>query len=372
MNSFLSDILNQKLEEELSININRNHYQRNKNDNRKRNGHKIVKIKGIFQNLIIKKPVLRTATPPSKILSFLKNISKNFIILLASRFWLRGTSTDATAKELNSIFGTKLHPSDISNFSNLLLPDLLHFLQKPITQPFQYIFLDATYIPFYNKIQTNKAALLVALGLNPNGSKSVLGFLLGDKESTDSWSALLDDLINRGLNLSSIKLIISDHHNAIISAVKHKINKPHQLCIVHKLRNTLCRIRNNIHKKEFLSDFKDIFFANSKDEALIALGKLKAKWYKLYPNAVNILLNNFNQSILFMDQPNHLWKTIRSTNLIERFIRELKRRLNPAGTMLSENQLFKLIASVAYEQELRWNKRKNITLNPSTSSKEAA
>ena len=238
-----------------------------------------------------------------------------------------------------------------------MLPEVMSWLERPITETFEYLFLDAIYLPFKMPGKTEKEALLCAVGLSKTGKRSVLGFLLGNRENHDSWSALLNDLKKRGLSRDAIKLVISDDHKAIISAVAENLGKPQQLCIVHKMRNALARVYGKNHRKAFYADFKAAYWAASKEQALRALGRLEARWSRLYPKATAIACRNPEAFLRFMDQPKSFWTILRSTNLIERFNRELRRRLNSAGAMHGENEIWKLAGTVAIEQDKRWAKR---------------
>lgn len=357
---FLTDVLNQRLKKEQEDTLQRFPYQRTP-DGRKRNGHKAFTLIGLFHKLTLKRPVLRGKTPPSKILSMLRRCGHSMIALLASRFWLRGTATRAVAQELNAVYGTKLHSSDISIFTEQLLPEVNSWLERPIDSHIEYLFVDAVYLSCKKaavaqkqKGFTTDQALLCAIGIDGDGKKHVLGFLLGDRESTESWSALLKDIVRRGLNRKTLKLVISDDHKAILAAVKDVLNVSHQLCIIHKMRNTLVRVAKE-HRSDFYLDFKAIYWAESREQAYQAIGELTAKWKRLYPKAVQCATDRPELFLLFMLQPENLWTLLRSTNLIERFNREIRRRLNPAGAMQSENELWKLIWSISVSQEKRWH-----------------
>jgi putative transposase len=356
VNAFLTDVINQKLINEQNTLLGRLPYQRTQ-DKKHRNGFKLVKLKGVFSSFFVKKPVLRTKTLPSKLLVMLSNFGKGLIASLASKFWLKGTSTRAVAAQLNSTFGTNVNASDISKFTKELLPDINAWLSRPITENIAYLFLDAIYLPVRKPGFTSKQALLVALGITQEGKRHILGFLLGARENVDSWSALLNDLLNRGLNRSSLLLTVSDDHKAIASAVEQLLGVEHQLCIIHKMRNALSRVSSK-HRNEFYADFTAAFWAPSKDIALINLGKLQAKWMPIYPKAAQIASANPDSFLKFFSQPKHFWTVLRSTNIIERFNRELRRRLRPAGAMHSEDELWKLVWSVSSDQQARWEKRK--------------
>lgn len=230
-----------------------------------------------------------------------------------------------------------------------------------------YLFVDAIYLPLRRKT-TDKQALLAALGLTANGRAHVLGFLLGDRESTDSWSALLKDLIARGLDRKALRLAISDDHKAIRAAVDAELAVPHQLCVVHKMRNARLRVASK-DRREFLNDFKGAFWAESKDQALLALGRLQARWEKSYPAATRTALADADHFLRFMDQPRALWTVMRTSNLIERFNRELRRRLRSVGALPGENSLWELVWSVSVEQEKRWSRRRLCRITKSVSNR---
>lgn len=355
MQMFITDVLQKKLRDEQDELLQRGPYERN-GDGRQRNGCKPVRFKGLFRSFRVRRPVLRGKTPPSPIISLFQSLGKALMITIASRFWLRGASTRAVAEEINHIAGTKLSSSDISHFSDSVLPDVQEWCNRSVPKNIAYLFVDAIYLPAQKIEFTTDVALLGAIGMTPDGKRHVLGFLLGDRENTDSWSALLKDLLNRGLDRNTLRLVISDEHKAIVAAVEQTLGVTHQLCILHKMRNALVRVHGK-HRKTFYADFKAAFWAETKDEALRALGRLEATWGRLYPKATAIACANPVAFLHFMDQPKPLWTILRSTNLIERFNRELRRRLNPAGAIHGENSLFKLVWSISIEQEKRWAKR---------------
>jgi len=247
--------------------------------------------------------------------------------------------------------------SDVSRFSEAFLPEIQAWLERPITTEIKYLFLDALYLPVRKPGFTSKQALLVAVGMTSDGQRHLLGFVLGDRENMVSWSALIKDLLNRGMKREKLALVISDDHKAINSSVDQILGLPHQLCVAHKMRNAIARVSSKV-RSEFYRDFTSIYWAHSREEAFQSIGHLRAKWQKLYPKATEIATSNPDRFLTFMEQPYHFWTILRTTNLIERFNRELRRRLRSAGAMHSENELWKLAGSVAMEQEKRWQRRR--------------
>ena len=321
-----------------------------------RNGFKSANIPGLWGPLTLRRPGVRRGVLRLPLLDALQAAGRRLVDVLAVRFWLRGASTRAVAEELNGALGSKLHASTVSTLTNALEPTLRDWESRPIPEGIRYVFLDALYLPVRRPGFTSKQALLAALGVDETGRRHVLGFLLGDRESQESWEALIENLLGRGLKRDALALIVSDEHKGIEAAVASRLGVAHQLCVVHLSRNATPRVAAP-DRRAFLLDFHAAFWAASREQARQALGVLEGRWGQRYPTAVRIVARRFEDHVRFFDQPERFWTLLRSTNLIERFNRELRRRLNPAGAMHSELELQKLTWSVAEAQEKRWKGR---------------
>jgi putative transposase len=355
INSAIATAFNERLESERDLVLEREQYQRVPGS-AKRNGFKPFTIAGLFGRIALRRPVVRSGALVLPLARALKSAGTALRDILAIRFWLRGTATRAVAEELNSALGTKLSYSTVSKLTNTLEPVLREWETRPVPKGIRYLFLDAIYLPVRRPGFTSKQALLVALGVTEDGQRHILGFLLGDRESADSWKALVSDLLARGLDRSQIKLAISDEHKGIESAVNDLLGVPHQLCVVHLLRNVRLRVAAP-HRKVFIACFRDIFWAEGPNEANRALGAMQGRWGAAYPGAVALVTRRFEAHMRFQKEPAHFWTLLRSSNLIERFNLELRRRFNSAGTMHSELEVLKLVWAVSVPQEARWAKR---------------
>ena len=369
LNNIIGDALNTQLAAERDQALGRAAYERKPGP--ARNGFKSTRCPGLFGPLTLRRPVLRKGSLASPLLFALKQTGQHLRDFLALRFWLRGASTRAVAQELNSALGTKLSHSTISNISNALEPTLRAWESQPIPAGTCYLFLDALYLPVRRPGFTSEQALLAALGLDANGKRYILGFMLGDRESADSWSAFIKSLLARGLSRDSLRLVISDEHKGIEAAVSNFLAVPHQLCVIHHQRNIRLRVASP-NRKAFMADFHDIFWAVSREAARQALGRLEARWKAAYPKAVALTIHRFDDFTRFFNEPQHLWTILRSTNILERFNRELRRRLNSAGAMHSELEVMKLTWAVSQAQEQRWAKRKLWTKRVAQPLKKAA
>jgi putative transposase len=352
INGLIADALNGALKAEQEALLGRAPHERLPGSP-SRNGYKRLWLPGWFGRLPVQRPVVRQGTVASPLVAALKAAGRHTRDVLATRFWLRGASTRAVAAELNGALGTKLTRSTVSTLTNALEPALRAWEQRPIPAGIRYLFLDALYLPVRRPGFTHEQALLAALGIDGEGHRHFLGFLLGDRESEDSWAALLKDLERRGLVRKTLRLVISDDHKGITAAVSKKLGIVHQLCLVHHIRRIKPRIAAP-DWKAFQADFHEIFWATGQEASRQALGRLEARWAARYPNAVRLVVHGFEAHTRFFAEDPKLWSLLRSTNLLERFILELRRRLRPAGTMQSELEVLKLLWSSATEQEKRW------------------
>jgi len=356
VNGIIVSALNAQLVAERDEVLGRQAYQRLPGSP-SRNGFKSTHVPGLWGALTLRRPAVRRGALRLPLLDALKTAGKSLVDVLAMRFWLRGAATRAVAEELNSALGSKLHASTVSKLTNALEPALLDWENRPIPDGICYLFVDALYLPVRRPGFTSRQALLVALGVDENAHRHVLGFMLGDRESQESWEALIKDLLSRGLKREKLRLVISDEHKGIEAAVASRLGVTHQLCVVHMMRNARARVAAP-DRRAFLLDMHAIYWSPTREDAKQALGALQGRWGQRYPSAVRIVSQRFDDHARFFEQPESFWGLLRSTNLVERFIKELRRRLNPAGAMQSELEVKKLTWSVAEAQERRWSGRR--------------
>jgi putative transposase len=355
----LTSFMNAGMKADSDAELDRISYERRDDeDHPYRNGYKKISIPWLFGRLHLKKPAIRKGHLKLPFLAMLKLASKEMLQNLAIRFWLGGSSTRDTADDLREVFGANVSASSISAMTDTLEETVIAFEERKIPDDILFLILDATYIPFRRWNFTKDHAILCGIGIDSKGQKHVLGFLLGDRENEESWTLMIKTFIQKGLNPNVLKLVVSDEHKAIIASVEKELGTDHQYCLFHKLMNVKALIASP-DKKEMIDDFKDVYWAISREESMKAIGKFQAKWEKKYPKAVEIGLRNYEHHVMFFSVEQKYWKTLRTSNLIERFNREIKRRIKNAGTLGSELALRKLFYSVASKQEKRWHKIKD-------------
>lgn len=173
----------------------------------------------------------------------------------------------------------------------------------------------------------NRSILLCALGVRTSGERKILGFTLARSEDIENWKKLLTDIKKRGLEGNNLKLIIADDHPAIKTAAEGIYpGIPIQLCIVHKMRNVLKKTSWK-NKAAIGADLKIIFQSQSEAEAIEKAKQTVKKWYVAEPKATESLRHNIEYCFTYMKFDKNLWSRIRTTNILEREFREVRRRM---------------------------------------------
>lgn len=199
---------------------------------------------------------------------------------------------------------------------------------QTLDDDYEYLFLDG----IWEKTkgygwEDNRSVLLCALGVKPDGSRKILGFSLARKEDTDSWQELLVGLKQRGLTGKNLKLVIADDAGGLKAAVNRIYPAVvTQNCIVHKMRNVLKRVAFK-HKAMVAEGLKDIFRCDTKTEATAKAKAVVKRWYLIEPKAMEALRFNLEYCFTYLSFPKEIWHKIRTTNILEREFRELRRRM---------------------------------------------
>ena len=228
------------------------------------------------------------------------------------------------------LFGREVSATTVSKTASYLDEELKQYQTKAIADDFPFLFLDGI-TQKVREIGVKKKVMLCALGMKEDGTKEMLSFHLADHEDVDSWRAFLVDLKSRGLQGEALKLITTDGNPALLKAIKEiypflKV----QRCIVHKLRNVATKLKR-VHLKPCMAEAKGIFNAPSRREAIKRFKTWKEKWQVEAERAVRCMEKDLYHCLHYYSFPKELWKKIRTTNMLERDFREVRRRTRPMG-----------------------------------------
>ena len=268
---------------------------------------------------------------------------------------LAGISTRTMAMISKRLLGVEVSPGTVAASLALVEDRALGWLQRPIEKKYWAIYVDGTNFKVQRRGATSAEPSLVVLGIDTNNHRSVLAIEPGFKDNVSSWEAVFNSLVERGLDISSVKLGIMDGLPGLEALFKRFFpNARTQRCWVHCLRNAIGRV-----PKALQIPFKElahkIMYAASRSDAMNALANLKTAMGADGRRAVHTLEKDIEALTTYFDFDKTLWSALKTTNPIERINRELKRRTNNMGT-LGEKTLEIVVAFVALRIESGWHK----------------
>jgi putative transposase len=238
--------------------------------------------------------------------------------------FVKGASTAQVGDIVETLTGVKPSPSAVSRVHQTLQDEFDAWKQRPLLAHYLYVFADGTYFTVIYNDEGHKMPVLAVVGLTPTGTREVLAFITGDRENELAWTDVLTDLQRRGLQ--SVGLWITDGNQAMLNALAAKFpTTPRQRCVKHKLANVLGYIPKAQHET-VEPELKAIFYQASREKADQAWAAFCEKYAPLYPSAVECLKRDGEACLTFYTFPTTHWKTIRTTNIIERLFEEVKKR----------------------------------------------
>ena len=246
------------------------------------------------------------------------------------KLFLQGVSTRRLRSIARELFGQEVSATTVSKIVGYLDEELRRYQTKPLSDDFPFLFLDGI-SQKVREIGVEKKVMLCALGMREDGTKEMLSFRLVDQEDTESWRSFLVDLKSRGLLGKTLKLITTDGNPALLKALRDIFPfLKMQRCIVHKLRNVATKLKR-VHLKPCMAEAKDVFNAPSRREAIRRFRSWRDRWQVEEERAVRCLEKDLHECLHYYSFPKELWKKIRTTNVLERDFREVRRRTRPMG-----------------------------------------
>lgn len=253
--------------------------------------------------------------------------------LLRTAF-LRGLSTRETAALAEKLTGVTLSAAAISRLTAQLDDQVVAFHHRPIRLPVRYLLLDGLWVSVRAANgHAYKRVVLAAYGISADGRRELLDYRQALGESTTAWGALLRSLIARGLDPDGVLLVVADGAGGIESAVAEAFpDSAFGRCWTHRVRNLLDAIPLG-QRKSCLRALRAIYRAGTKRAAVAAYWRFARAWRPRHPRLVSGLERDLDSLLVVFDLPASIRVSLRTTNLIERAFRELRRRLRPIGAL---------------------------------------
>ena len=340
-------ILNQVLEMESTEQLCADNYERTSDRKDYRNGSRERELTTKIGTIVLNVP--RHRNQPFHTMLF-ETYQRNEAALITTmaEMVVNGVSTRKVSNVIEIICGKEFSKSTVSEACKTLDKEVQEFKNRPLDyEDYSYLMIDATYFKVREKHRIISKAMMIAIGITEEGRKEIIGIDVYDDESNETWISFLLSLKKRGLK--SPMVITSDAHMAIRHAIAKVFpESAWQRCQFHFIKNILDAAPKT-QRAGLEIELKDIFKTKKIDDARKKFSEVVNDYREVAANAIDILENGFEDVLTVYNLPDEMRIALRTSNCIERFNGELKRRSNVIRIFPNKESLLRLIGSVAVD-----------------------
>lgn len=268
--------------------------------------------------------------------------------------YARGMTTREIQAAIEEMYGIEASPSMISSVTDSVLEEVKAWQSRPLDAVYPIIFLDAIHVKMRSSGHVQNTAVYVALAINLDGEKELLGLWIGEAEGSKFWLSVLTELKNRGVQ--DILIASVDGLKGFPEAIEAVYPKTSvQLCIVHMVRNSLRYVPWK-ERKQVAADLRTIYRAGTVEEAEAQLDAFEAKWGEQYPMVVRSWRTNWANLIPFFDFPPEIRKVIYTTNAVESINSQLRKVVKNRGAFPTPESVRKVMYLAMMRAAKRWSR----------------
>ena len=345
-------LLNQVLQAESTEQLGASNYERSQERSDYRNGVRTRTLTPRIGKIELQVP--RHRNVPFKT-SLFENYQRNEQALITTMMEMvvQGVSTRNIKKVTEKLCGKSFSKSAVSEICKELDVPVKHFKERLLPEHYPFIIVDAIYLKAREDHRVKSKALFVAIGINNTGHKEVLGFEVYDSEKVNTWRDFFENLKSRGLR--GVDIVISDAHAGLVDAIKESFSgSSWQRCQAHFTRNIIDKCPKK-YSTGLASELRDMFNAATIEEAR----RLKESIYDEYQDVANeamtVLDEGFEDSITIMALPSKYRIALRTSNIIERENREIRRREKVIQIFPNTESIIRLIGAVLQDDHNEWS-----------------
>jgi transposase-like protein len=339
---FLNDVMNEEVAHQAGV----PRYARSSLRRAHRNGYRQRSLKTRFGDLSLQKPQLREIPFETKVFERYSRTEKALVNAIIESY-LQGVSTRNVETVISHLGVNQISASYVSNVAQELDEKVHAFMERPIDSHIPFLFVDASYFKVRDGVRYVSKALFVVAGVRSDGCREIFTFSVADAEHELTWEGIFSDLKERGL--TKVDLIISDGHNGIRTAAETMFPASSwQMCHVHFIRAVLRKIPRKSHK-EIAETLKECLSDSHRLQEFAV--RLDARDLSRAADTIR----RFNHGLMnYRAFPPEFWKKIRTTNLLERVNKELKRRSRKIGAFPNDTSLLRLAGSILIDINEEW------------------
>jgi putative transposase len=327
------------------------HDQAGYNSGNSRNGTSSKALKGDFGEIALETPRDRNGTFEPKIVAKGQTRFTGFDDKIVSMY-ARGMTAREIQGHLQEIYGVEVSPALISNVTDAIVEEVQAWQNRPLDEFYPIVYMDALRVKIRAEHQIENRAIHVAIGVNLEGTKEVLGLWVGDNEGAKFWLHVLTEIQNRGVK--DIFIACVDGLKGFPEAIQAVYPRSEvQLCIVHLVRASLNYVSWK-RRKEVAVDLRKIYRAATEAEAELRLGEFEFKWDSVYPMVSQIWRRNWEHVRPFFAHPEEIRKAIYTTNAIESLNMSLRKIIKTRGSFPNEEAALKLLYLALRNAAKKW------------------
>ena len=347
----LEEVFNALLKAEATEQLGAHQYERTEDRLTYRNGYRTRSFTTRVGTLTLHVPKFRDGTFSTELFRSYER-SEQALLLSLMEMVIQGVSTRKVAQITETLCGTAFSKSTVSALCQYLDPVVQTFQQRVLEGNYPFVIVDAIYTKAREQGAVRSKGMLIAIGINAEGHREVLGFKAGDGESYEAWTDFFRQLKDRGLQ--GVDLVVSDSHSGLVKAIREQFQGAMwQRCQTHFSRNLLEKVspkqRPAVHCL-----LKDLYNSPDHEEAYRRRDHLLTQLESIAPKAAELLDEAFMDITAVFSLPVAYRKRLRTSNSIERLNEEIRRRERVIRIFPNEASIDRLVGSLLIEQHDRW------------------
>lgn len=353
----IAEFMENGLEAELDDELGYSRYDyKNKETENSRNGYSKKTLKTGFGEAEIDVPRDRKGEFEPQILKKNQTSVSQAIEEKIISMYAKGMTTADIEMHIRDIYGQEVSDTTISRITDKILPMAQEWQQRPLESIYAVVFLDAIHYHVRSEGQIVKKAVYIAIGVDLDGKKDVLGMWVGENESAKYWATVLNSLRNRVV--ADIFIACTDNLKGFSEAIEGVYPKTEiQNCIIHQLRNS-GRYVSYKDIKALMADLKCVYAAVDESAALAALEAFAERWDGKYPKISRSWRENWPNLSTYFKFPKEIRKLIYTTNSIESFNRQLRKVTKAKSVFPTDESLFKMLYLAMMDITRKWTGRR--------------